>query len=149
MVKQEDIISQVRDRGFCVAHDWLNANDIKRLRSMVTRNGTSKADATGIYTETISGLIKRFYLGIVKLEYSYIQHAFDSAFLIYISRKYGIKRLAKNILGVNNVIGFPDGYISPKSDEFAAHWHVDQAYGGKERIENPVPHNKYFIKFFF
>ena len=138
-----EIKKKIITNGFYLIKNFLENKDIYYLKKILDQNiqKNSKDSFIPFRTKDLINSIFSFKLENIKKNY----------FINRIKKKYHLKTIASNILENKNELYAVDSYKSKKNKNMVIPWHTDQAYSGKEVVnENEfVNPDMAALKFFF
>jgi hypothetical protein len=132
-----------KKNGILKIKNFLSPSEIDKIIKGVSPFIGSKGEKTTYFSNNFkTNLFKLF-----KFQFSKF---LISNYLIRISKKKKMNEFADLAFGKKSHLSIVDCYYSPISEKEVLPWHVDQAYGGKNLINDNeiVHHDQFSIKFF-
>ncbi len=126
--------------GIVELENFIDQREIKQLKKIVKNHCGPKNRSGNTFPPNLIQVLK-----IAKKP----EKILSTLKLLYLSKKYNLKKIAEKLIGTRVELVMIDGYVSEKSDSPVLDWHVDQAYSGKKDVLEFVDPDKSIIKFFF
>jgi hypothetical protein len=139
------IEEKVRNEGVFYKKKWLNTITVKKLKKILSSSEAyEKTNRKGVFSTTKKQLIKDLF----KFEFNRFRY---SIYLLQLSKKLKLEKIANEIFNEQSQLKVIDSYISRISIDPIIEWHQDQAFSGRENVkEKELKHpDNGFVKFFF
>ena len=138
----DNIAKLVRDTGIAKVHNFLNEDEVARIKIAISNFLEKKTNPITHYSVKKSSLL-------IKLLKFDLEKFLSSIILLKISKQKKMKEIADLIFEEQSELTMIDAYKSPVSHAEVLPWHIDKAYDGAKVPYLPFHHpDSCSIKFF-
>lgn len=138
---ESDFIKLEND-GFLLKKDVLEDQEIRQIKNIILNQPIGKGVTESHYPVNI----RNFLTKLIKLDYKKIV---DSLFLLKVKKRLNLDTVSNTIFKQKSNLVMLDGYWNAIEKSDILPWHSDQAYNGKNIVEEIRSPDIFYLKFFF
>ena len=138
---QSDFIKLEND-GFLIKKNILADHEINQIKNIVLKQPIGKGVRESHYPTNL----RSFLVKLLKCDYRKIV---DSLFFLKVKKRLNLDLVSNTIFKEKSNLVMLDAYWNAIEKSDILPWHSDQAYSGKQSVEEIRSPNIFYLKFFF